>query len=217
MIELTEFQKWIIDAILSGDINSYRTFSYKFGEIVKMKIENKLTDRDVPKRLHTHFQNSKEDYITSLKEYFSLVIKLNRNGLIILINNKISNKEEFLTMKDTDFMHFNMEDYRHKEIISLPELQSFVKRGYRTYSGMLSEKESRRPWRIAMLITAVSVIINMGVLAFQIWGFPGKEGLKGSQDILRDGINVRINDEVKVIFKDPVTAQEKVKEVKKKK
>lgn len=214
-MELTDFQKWIINGIIADEIVSYRSFSYRFGEIVKMKIDTNLTGKEVPKHIHHYFKNSKENYIGSLKEYFSLVVKLSKNGLIILVDGKISSKEDFLTMKDTDFMTYELEDYRHKDIITLPELASFVKRGYLTYDEFLSEKERGRPWRIALFIAVLTVLINAGVLFGILWFFgKGKPGVARPGDLPADAINVRISDEIKVSLKEKEKAPQKDAEVK---
>ncbi len=175
-MKLSDFQKTVIKSLLSGKCTTIDSFLTEFGELTQEKasgnsyIANTSFERDSP----VYVPKNRELTETRLKEYVSLLDRLQKIGLIYTVSFDLQAKGLFPLFTaafgpDVALLSLVI-DRLKKEIVPLPELSEFVLRGYLTTEEYIAKEENRdrkKAQRLTLIIAIISITATFLSSLFQ--------------------------------------------------
>ena len=176
-MKLTDFQKTIVAAILSGKCTNVESFLQDQCDLTPA-----MNTTGSYYRVMYKFEQNSRVYIpkdpavalSRLKEYVSLWDKLQKSGLIY--SSSLDPKGQNLfpifgpNMKPDDKILSILKDYHENEIVPFPDLNDFVARGYLTTEEFFLQEENRdrkRAQKLTLYIALISIAATLLSSLFQ--------------------------------------------------
>lgn len=175
-MHLTELQKSIVESIRDRRITDVISFFNNFCEFRTQGVRTLLYDVD-----EKYLSLNADDNYVKCEEFASLVRKLHENGLIELTSG--TSQKTFLVFQSEDQSNIPAQiDWKifsilnnlirqdnlvfriSTEIIPLPELSEFIRRGYRTISEYRDDEKAKsdeKSQRKSLIISIIALVVTI--------------------------------------------------------
>jgi len=179
-MKLSDFQKTVVNSILSGKCTEIVSFLNEYGELTQEISQGNysIASHSFSNGSTVYVPKDRELTFTRLKEYVSLWDRLQVMGLIYTVSLDLKGKSLFplfrsATSPDTAMLSIIYEHLK-KEIFTLPELSAFAARGFLTTEEYFLQEENRdrkKAQRLTLIIAVISIAATFLSALFQYFTY----------------------------------------------